>query len=414
MDWGSAIFDGAVEAARAALARLDHDGLSPALRRVDASSARSLPPPLRATLGKALEQEPWLRLAALEALRPGDEAGRLALERPDGWEAHVRRIESEWVERADVRATDRDVQALRARVASLETAIVRLREGVGEEGREIPPADTELLDRLRRSNQRLRSEKEALEGRVELLGTLVERWEQDLTEADRRIDRLRRSPVKIDRARIDRADSEGRMTGPMVVGSGDPIGLARSLDHLFAAQTRHRSETATSEPDPIPDLSELISAIAPDRPEALRALAAAPQGFTLAIDGWNVAFRLMPDPGPLARARVEAAAAHYRRIAVGPVHPIVVWDTASDPGAERRRAGVDVRFASSADDALVVLSERLGPRCVVVTSDAAVRTAVNAHGGLAIWSEAFVAWDADPHRQTVIDPRTSRDRRDSP
>lgn len=371
----------ALEAARRALRLLDDDHVPVPLRRVVATSGKRLPPPLAQTLRDHLDRLDWLRGKALEQLDVEvDGAARLFLERPEGWEAALHDIEAFHAEVSERRAEEsleaankrleRKVEALAGELAAARADLVSVRE--------VDRSDADRA-RLSEANKALRRRIAELERQLAVEKEQVAEVERLLAEADRRIVELRR------RNRTER--EADRATAPSVVGVGDPLALARSLDQLIASLARVAVGGDTV--DPVPPV-RLPPGIRPDRVDSIEWLLGEQRPLTVLIDGYNLAFELVSTPDAAARIRVEQIGARLRRLADGPLTVIVVWDSELEVGG-RRADGVDVRYAPSADAALVELA---APGSVVISNDRAVREASERNGAVALWSNALASWSS--------------------
>lgn len=371
----------ALEAARRALRLLDEEHVPAPLRRVVAASGRRLPPPLAQTLCDHLERLDWLREKALEQLGDGVEgAPRLFLERPEGWESDLDDLVARREEESE-RRSEQSLQAanarLESRVSTLAAELAAVRADMTAL-REVDRSDAERA-RLSEANRALRQRIVALERQVAIEREQAGEVERLLAEADRRIVELRR------RGRVDR--EVDRAVAPAVVGVGDPLALARSLDQLMASLVRvAQGDDSVDPPPPV----RLPPGVRPDRAESIDWLLGEQRPISVLVDGYNVAFELVPTPDAAARLRVVQIGARLRRLADGPLTVVVVWDSDVDVDAHRSD-GVDVRYVPSADASIVDMA---GPGSVVVTNDRAVREESQRRGAVALWSHALVSWSS--------------------
>jgi hypothetical protein len=374
----------ALEAARKALRQLDEEHVPIGLRRVVAASGRRLPAPLEKALVDHLDRLDWLRAEALEHLEGRHAAARLFLERPDGWEEAAARLES----------VHNDATAERL-LESSEAANARLLAKLAGQTEELRTARAEIerlrlefrsdpdRNRLAESNRDLRARIAEADRALAAEVRRSEEVERLLSEADRRIGELRR------RSRV--AQREAAPPGvPQVFGGGDPLALARSLDHLVETLARR---SAPGQPDPADSAEGALSlppGVRPDQAEAVEWVLSLPRPAAVLIDGYNVGHELASVPDSGVRLRVEQMAARLRRMAEAPLTVVVFWDSRTDVGAWRS-GGVDVRYVPSADDAIVAQS---GPGVVVVSSDRAVRDGAERRGAVGLWSQALLGWMA--------------------
>lgn len=379
------LLDRAVEAARRALKNMDEDMVPAALRQVGASSARRLPPPRAALVARYLDREDWLRELALEEWAEADieavdeaaAASALFLIRPDGWEERLAGLSDRRRAGAVERARSRLEEENRRVARRIEQRERRLSETPA-----APPApDSEVVDRLTASNRALRADLVRAERRIADLEVEVAGGRGDLDEADRRITELRRRGAP-------RKALESHSGPSHTFGSGDPIGLARTLDDLV------RSVVRPPEPpvlEPAEPRRILPAGVAPDSAMAIDWLLEGRSPVTVLIDGYNIAHELSPEPTASVRARVDHAAARLRRLAESPLTAVVMWDSRL---SEDRRdvAGAVVRFVPNADDALVAEAAAVAGDVVVITSDREVRERSEAVGAVGLWSQALLAW----------------------
>lgn len=386
----------AIEAARRALRDIDEDDIPASLKRVAASSARRLPPPLARSLVRRLDELEWLREKAIEAWpdvdeSSPDEAASLAfLRRGPGWqqvvEAGVAVARSEDLRR-EVEQLRREAEELRGRLA-IETERTRHAKAeadaaqalAADRSRRLRDAVRSARSEERRRGAEVRSSRERLAGRVADLET-------QLAEADLRLDIAKRDLLRTRRA----SEAPAPTTSTADVWTArDPVDFARLLDDVARAAT-----PAVVEAETAADRSttwELPAGVRPDSAEAVRWLLDREEPYTVLIDGYNVARQ---PAEPLARDQVNLMAARWKRLAAAPVRMVVVYDsrierearTGSGPG------GVEVRFTAqgqSADAEIVDLAGATAGPVVVVTSDRQVRE--DAAATLSLWSEALLDW----------------------
>lgn len=376
-----------LSAARDVLDRLDPDDVPAPLRRAAASSGRRLPPPFAAAVLRALDADEWLRgevLGAWDDRQAGagaaGEASDLFLRRPPGWE--------ERIEALDQAADDRDAERriagmererlrLRARIADLEKEVDEARAAAGRARQEADARVGEALARLRRDVSSLRSRVRDSERERDQFAARAAETETYLEEADRRIDALREA-----RSRLPVAAPEAPRT---VVGRGDPLASARTLDGIVAALAVPVAEGGEEAPVPPPTLP---LAVRPDDSAALDWLLRVERAVLLLIDGYNVAHGLVGEPDADTRRRVEAEAGRLRRLAAGPLSVVVFWDSAVEESSGRI-GGIEVRYVPSADEAIIAAARSSSLPTVVVTSDRRVREACEGAGAVGLWAEAW-------------------------
>jgi hypothetical protein len=374
----------ALDAARKALRLLDEEHVPVGLRRVVAASGRRLPAPLERTLIDHLERLDWLRTEALGHLDDGHTASRLFLERPDGWEETAAGLEAV---RGDATA-ERLLQSSEAVNARLLAKVAGQTEGLRAARAEIERLRLESRSdpertRLVESNRDLRDRMASAERAVLAEARRSDELERLLGEADRRIAELRR------RSRVGQREAPAP-GAPQVFGAGDPLALARSLDHLLETLARRSGPERLDVKGPAAETFVLPQGVRPDQAEAVEWFLSLPRPVVVLIDGYNVGHELASVPDSGVRLRVEQMASRMRRMAEAPMTVVVFWDSRTDTDGWRS-GGVDVRYVPSADEAIV---EQSGRGVVVVSSDRAVREAAERKGAVGLWSQALLAWMA--------------------
>ncbi len=385
------LLDRAVRATRDALHQMDEDEVPLALRRVAASSARRLPPPLLVTVLDFLDDAEWLRAAALERWPEADVDGSdarhavsaLFLARPPGWEERVSALMRE-VDAADSgRLLDESRQKIERLERLVEDLTERLHEARSAARRAAEEAETKgaaaltRWDEARRRSERRRAE---LEAELAAASSVIEARDRDLAEADARIDELR--------ARIARRERASETGGAHGFGKGDPVELARDLDRLMAA-VRPVGEGATDlgvfEPLRLP------AGVRPDDPLAVEWLAQMATPVRVLVDGFNVAHEIASPPDAAVRRRVEDALIRLRRLSAAPINIVVFWD--SSLGEERWPAGgLDIRYVPDADGAIAREVHADDRPTVVITSDRGIHDRARRQSVVVIWSLALVEW----------------------
>lgn len=387
----------AIEAARDALADLDSKEVPPALRRVASYSGGRLPPPLARSLLESLDDDGWLREKAAEKLSGRDSVAAAAfLERGEGWWREI--AES----LADLRAASAGTAAAKAEAAAdglaeqLDVAKERLRRTGADlerarararrkQARARPPGTDAELKKARSRLQEMESE----------LADAV----ADREEAEAMIARLRARVRKESRERRRREGAES----PQRSFGGGPVEMARLLD-LMAAAAPHRAAAEQPAGGARSDgpAFELPPGVRPDSREAIEWLAAGEDPITVIVDGYNVLYTVDPGSFTTRRSR-EALAGHLARLrrSAGTARIAVVYDS-NLPGDREERTlpgGVELHFSEEdrlADDEIVDLVAAARGNVVVVTSDRDLRERSEAHGAMALWSEALVDWMVPP------------------
>lgn len=385
-DWGG-LLEPAFTAAHRALGRLDEDDVPAALRPIRAMSKnRRLPKPHHRVLAAHLDEE-WLRDLATAELTagegPSDQASKLYLTRPEGWEDQVDAI----VEQVADRRTQHERERLEAetqRLAGLNEELGRrLRESEdrAREAEHRRESDDRLNALRRRLDDATRSTAR-LEAVIEERDAEVRRIRDELAEADERIGILRGRATKETDA-IDRSKAS-----PRAFGRGRPIETARLLDELAEALRPQRGEAER----PVEVLAlQLPPGVSPDSANAIDWVRSVSRKVLILVDGHNVAHDLMAEPGRTARDRVVSEIARLRRLSDGPMSAVVFFDTGTE-AETHENFGVTVRYVPDADAAIESAVAAADIDCIVISTDREVRSRSEAHGALTLWGTAFSAW----------------------
>jgi hypothetical protein len=397
----------AIDAARAALKDLEADEVPARVRRIHASSDRTLPPPLAISVLKELSTDEFLRGKALEAWngdRPPPAGPALAsyvyLAREDGWEGDLVREALAHGERhgaASDRSREFERESLAAEVASLKAQMKRSRT-------EADALERELREALEAERAPGRADRAAEQRALDRLEASREAWEADEISLRSQIDELEAEVGRLKEdaraARADRAEIaalvESGATGGLPT---EPADLARLLDDLTAhamAMAPGVDVAQTPGGSVGRGLPAFDGTLRPDRAEAIDWLVGAGSG-TVLIDGYNLGFALAGLEAERARAVAVEAAGRLGSAAPG-LAVTVVFDSSIEPAESEgpwggRQSRVSVVFAGGeiADDAIV---ERVcaGSDVVVVSNDRDLRHRSEACGAITVWSDALVEW----------------------
>lgn len=338
-----------------------------------------------------------------------DEAGRLWLQRPDGWQQRlvdvVARVEAD-EEEADVRSALRREEKRRR---AAEQAAVRVEADVVE-AQTLAAARAAEIDRLRADLDKADDEIAAL--RTELIDVR--------NEARHARDRETAARERAERLEADRTAAPASSPAAPSEPDGPPTGAEPGVDPDDLRRAIEAADAVVSElrsllpPDSSPDSSsDSSSGSSPDGPSRRRREPLALPGGVLAssahaarallrsdatvlVDGYNVAKLGWPDL-PLDRQRdvlLEGVENLARRFGADLT---VVFDGSSVTGAHTdRRRTVRVVYSPegvTADDVIRDEVDRLPPTraVVVVTNDAEIVRDVKAAGANAVPSNAFLA-----------------------
>lgn len=376
----------AVAAARAVLADLDPKEVPARLRRLSASTARRLPPPMEKVLVGALDEMEWLR-DKIELADDADDASVLFVNRPEGWVEELEQLTEAVQEERDVRklaeasaelsrvSSERDVARERGKKlsAELEATKVDLKAVRAELSSRSAP--TVIPDN-------------AAEKRVSELEAELADLRGDLGSLEARLERTRADLLKARRAVPPSVSSESRGIGT------DAAGLARAADALAQAA---RAEVAVADavsPSSVQrdEVTMVVPVgVSPDSEEVVDTILARVDPTWLIVDGYNLSFHINPDgfTGTEGRKRVTDAMYGLQHRAVGKLKITVVWD--SDQQNVLDDASVEAVFVADADEEVRRLSKLGEGPTVVVSSDKEVQDGVG-KGVLVVWSEAVAGW----------------------
>lgn len=377
------------------LADLDADQVPHALRPVNASSARRLPPPLAAVVVRELDRSDDLRGEVAALLDPDDEtlpqkASLAFVVRPEGWEELMDGYGADQTNRVSQaefdRLTDR-IEASEAELAKARDKLKKLRKQASADATEAREKIADLKRQLARAQapgQEIESKQHEL-----LQAALAEQASLRV-----RVERAEALVLKL-RGNLLRA-KRSRGTGQAMPGfdrvGPRPVDLAKTLDALSViAAVDH---VASSEPGaPSPGFG-LPPGIRPDSAEAMEWVVKGAGPVTIIIDGYNAAWLI--DAGAFSSARVRQEvvrrAGLLRGASVAPSKVIVVFDSEYGASEPPSPGPVAVRWAPSADDEIRSLADTLGGDVVVVSTDREVQEGSALHGAVVLWSEAFVGW----------------------
>ncbi len=394
----------AIDAARAALRRMEDDDVPARLRPVAKRGDGRLPVPLVKALLRGIEEDEWFRDKALESFAHSgtDDSVSLAyLEQRTGWWIAV-------VEAVAV-AESADVEDRRAR---LERELGKLRERAGADRAKLKKAKQERdvaaaasqaaiddrLEPLRAAATTARSQRDRAIGEAESLRIEIDRATSERDEAERAAAVLsesvrdaRRAAAQLRRT-IESGSSESIPKEPMDV--------ARWLDSVAASLTPYREAAATTL-DADTDLSDTGAlvpfGVAPDSPEAIDALAGI-DGRTVLVDGHNLLGVLDSSTMATGRARRELTASLGKLSRhLGDSTIEVVFDSDLEEGRPKSvtSTGIVVRFAPGdliADDVIVERVAAATTSAVVISDDREVRERCTRLGATVLWARALAGW----------------------
>jgi predicted RNA-binding protein with PIN domain len=401
---GDRLFRRALEAAARALRDLDADQVPADLRRVTGRPP-PLPPPLALSLLKGIDRYDWLREKALEAWPEADakeagpdQASALLLLRPPGWVSRILALAVGAAGEEARGAGDDLARRLAAAEAATEEWKRRARAEKDSGARARQQAEVALAEE--RSAHKVRQATAAradagLEAEVERLRAAGEdaRAERDAAREELRRVRETLAEEKRKRGEAESARAEAAGTARW---AGDPLSMALHLDWTAGVARVGGSGGPGEETGP-GGVLRLPEGVRPDEKAAVDWLVQRVEATVVIVDGYNAAFKLTTSRDPAAaRRRLMLALGRLQQVARGPLRVVAVFDSRLGTAGEVPAPGpVEVRFTAEeggADAEIAVLTASLGGARVVVSSDRAVREAVETAGALALWSEALREW----------------------
>ncbi len=223
-------------------------------------------------------------------------------------------------------------------------------------------------------------------------------WEEAGAERAAAREELRRCREALAEEKRKRGDAESALAGAAGTArwAGDPLSMAVHLDWTAGVARLGGSGSAGEEAEP-DGVLRLPEGTRPDDKAAVDWLVQRAEATIVIVDGYNAAFKLTTSRDPAAaRRRLMLALGRLQQVARGPLRVVAVFDSRLGPAGEVPAPGpVEVRFTAEeggADEEIAVLAGSLVGARVVVSSDRAVREAVEATGAMTLWSEAVRDW----------------------
>jgi hypothetical protein len=401
-----------LETARRELRELDDREVPHRLRKVAASSSRSLPPPLERTLVEVLVDDDAFRGRVRErwtADGADDRLGTAFLEEPEVAIEQLGKVSdvAEHKERESrIARLERDVSSLRAELEEAKRRTAQARADSDDELARLRAADKAARRGLEVAVREARAAEAEARAEARSRSDEIESLRARITELEAQIDRR----DERERRRGDQgAARQGRDLVPAPPSSGlgvpggsppaDSLGLAIWLDGVERSARPYRDPALVSPERAGVDAIGLPPGVAPDRGEAVDAIIR--MDLTdIILDGYNIGGIIAPGDfaGRSGRDRVVALATPLARLARAAV--TVVFDAVVVDGRESADAplGVTVRFSKdrSADDLIVVMAADGAGGVAVVTNDRDLRERAAAVGAVVVWSDALVEWGAKP------------------
>lgn len=393
-----------IDAARAALRRMDDDEIPARLRPVAKRGDGRLPVPLVKALLRGLEEDEWFRGKALEAFehsRGDDPVSQAYLEHSPGWWIAV--VEAvALAEGADAehraRRLEREVETLRERAGADRAKLKATKQERDAAAEAFQVSFDDRLEPLRTAatsarveRDRALAEAESLRAELEMATTERLDAEQAAATMSQGVRDARRTAAQLRRS----VESGGSESIPK-----EPIDVARWLDRVAASLAPYREAVASVEDadSGVSGLaSPLPSGVAPDSAAAIDALAGI-DGRTVLIDGHNLLGVLDSSTMATGRARRELTASLGKLSRhLGDSSVEVVFDSDLEEGRPKSvtSIGIVVRFAPGdliADDVIARRVETLRHLAVVISDDREVRDLCGRLGATVLWARALAGW----------------------
>lgn len=394
----AALLAPAIDVARRVLSDLEVADTPAALRRIKASSARRLPPPLAKALLGELDGDAQFREKVqgaqdwdVTASDPLLMASALFVVRPEGWSSELDRLLADHLAVAD----EADRKTLTKRVRTLESELNAARQKTklvrSKAEKEIKSLSEQLRQaRSDRSAASRVSDRETRPWRERIaeLTQLLDEAQADVSAAAAREKRLR-----ADLRRSRQSSSGGEADQRKVWGSRDAKEMARMIDHLAILARPDAVAESTVELNSR-EAFALPSGVAPDTPAAVDWLLSRESPTTLVVDGYNVTFLVDGQMFSKGEARQDLITRleRLKRSAKGPLRIVAVFDSQHGPIVPVLGAPVEVSFVEFADDEVRRLAKETEGPVVVVSTDREVQDGSREAGAIVLWSEALTAW----------------------
>ena len=388
----------AIDVARKVLSDLEVADTPAALRKIKASSARRLPPPLIKSLLAGLDRDTQFREKVLQAQDwdvaasdPAFMAASLYVVRPEGWSSELDHLVT--VHLAAAQEADRKASA--EKIRSLEADLVVARQKTKTVRSNADKVVKELTAQLRQAKAERSASSGATDRETGHLRARIKELTRHIDEARAEVtaSAIREKRLRADIRRTRQTNVSAVETPRKVWGSRDAIEMARLVDHL-AISAR---PDPVAEPKPQPDSPRAFAlppGIAPDTPAAVDWLLNREAATTLVVDGYNVTF-LVDGPSfssSQARQDLITRLGLLKRSAKGPLRIVAVFDSQYGLVVPVLGSTVEVSFVESADDEVRRLARDTNGSVVVVSTDREVQDGSREAGAIVLWSEAFARW----------------------
>ena len=384
-----------IEMARRELADLEPEQLPHRLRKVAASSAKVLPPPLENATVDVLVTDADFRGRVRdrwEEVGPDDPLGSSFLADPEGTLASMDEEGGAGRDLGhEIAELQRELAAARESLAEAKRRVADVREAAAADLANAKAADRASRAGLEAGAASARREADEQRAAASERESESAALRSEVTELRSVIARFRTREQRRSEASERDASGPSKWSPPPV-----PADLATWLDAAERSMRPYRDRSVRHlDRQEEPEL-RLPKGVAPDHAEAVDAVIGLEPRIII-VDGYNVGGAIGGDfASRSGRDRVLVLANSLARASLAEIH--VVFDAVGREGRGTISAdlGVTVAFATevSADDRIVhIVSERAGS--VVITNDRELRERCASLGALTIWADALVSWAAN-------------------
>ncbi len=393
-----------LETARRELRDLDDRDVPHRLRRVAASSARSLPPPLERTLVAVLVDDEAFRARVRErwiADGSDDPLGSSFLEAPGVAIGRLGEISGEALIRegeSTIARLEEEQAVLRSELEEAKRRTVRARADADDELARVKAADKAARRGLVRAAREARAAEARMKADAQAARAETMALRSRVAELEAQADRRRaRQGAGSGTAGAEAGPATPPAAGASIGGSppADSLELAIWLDGAERSARPYRDPVVVPPPPTGTAPIGLPPGVAPDRAEAVDAIVR--MGLTeVILDGYNIGGIIAPEDFMVrsGRDRVVAIATPLARRSKAAI--TVVFDAVGVEGRDASTAplGVSVRFSKdrSADDLIVDMVASRSGNTAVVTNDRDLRERSAEVGAVVVWSDALVEW----------------------
>ncbi|MEN8040342.1 MAG: NYN domain-containing protein [Actinomycetota bacterium] len=385
-----------IESARKELSDMEFDDIPIALRRVEKSSARRLPPPLARTVVDELVGNDRFRASVHERYTDtsdvDEDLDAFLVDPEDGLVRLEGRVKASRTARGEgeLRSANARIDRLTSQLAEAKRRFEAQRKSHASELADARDASVKDSARLRRRGKELGNEIAALKSQVSDLEEVVVELRQQIADAETAMAKSN------ERARKRAVESSNAARKPVLDGmSSNPLEFAQWLDTIERNARPYRQKEMLAVDESVRPLLQVPAGVAPDSGTAMGALIDQ-RPRSVILDGYNIAGHLHGEEFATRDARddvIERAGRLARRTSA---EIIVVFDGPDDEERREFRSadGISVRFSrgEKADDLIAGMVRDDPDRIVVISSDRELRERCTIPGCVPVWSSAFLDW----------------------